>query len=136
VLGTHNVTILIVEDNRILAEDLRDIVSGLGYETSGLADSFETARRLAPFSTIAFVDVNLADGATGPRIGQYLAAEFGISVVMVTANPDAIGTGLSKVVGVLSKPVHPTLISNVLDYIRAIREDRIVPVPSGMRLFS
>lgn len=128
--------ILIVEDNLILAQDMRDIVSGLGYETSGLAESFETARLLAPFSTIALVDVNLSDGATGPRIGQYLATEFGMSVVMVTANPQAIQSGLSNVIGVISKPVDPTIVGNVLNYIRAIREGRVAHAPSGIRLLS
>jgi CheY-like chemotaxis protein len=32
--------ILIVEDDHIVAADLSDVVSSLGYETSGIADSF------------------------------------------------------------------------------------------------
>lgn len=128
--------ILIVEDDFIIAADLRDIVEGFGYETSGIADSFETARQLAPFSTIALVDVNLRDGATGPRIGQYLAGDFGICVVMVTGNPESIGEGLSNVIGIISKPIHPPVIGNVLNYLKSIRQEgRGVP-PGGLRLFA
>ncbi|WP_156170877.1 hypothetical protein [Croceicoccus naphthovorans] len=36
---------------------------------------------------VALVDVNLADGATGPRIGEKLAADFGIEVIFVTPIP-------------------------------------------------
>ncbi len=128
--------ILIVEDDHIVAADLSDVVSSLGYETSGIADSFETAQRLAPFSTMALVDVNLRDGATGPRIAQYLANEFGIAVVMVTGSPEMLETNLSKVVGLISKPVHPSLIRNVLDYLRSVREGGGGLPPAGMRLFA
>lgn len=128
--------ILIVEDDVLLATDLRDIVTDLGYEVSGMADSFESVHRFAPFSTIALVDVNLRDGATGPRIGQYLASNFGIAVVMVTANPESIETILPLVVGMISKPAHPNLVKDVLDYLRTIREGgRGVP-PGGMRVFA
>ena len=127
--------ILIVEDDAILAADLRDIVSSFGYETSGIADTFESAKALAPSTTIAFVDVNLRDGATGPRIAHFLAEEFGAAVVMVTGNPEAIQAGLFGVVGVLSKPVHPPMIGKVLNYLRDIRRGgRGIP-PGGMRLF-
>jgi len=128
--------ILIVEDNALLAEDLRDIISSYGYETSGIADSFETARRLAPFSTIALVDVNLRDGATGPMVARYLASEHGVAVVMVTGNPEAVQNGLSGVVGMISKPIHPPLIGKVLIYLQDVRRDgRGIP-PSGMRPFA
>jgi len=128
--------ILIVEDDAFLAEDLRDIVLSFGYETSGIADCFETAYRLAPFSTIALVDVNLRDGATGPRIAQYLASELRLLVVMVTGNPEAIQDGLTGVVGIISKPVDPPTIGKVLSYLQTIRRGgRGIP-PSGMRLFA
>ena len=127
--------ILIVEDDAILAADLRDIVTSFGYETSGVADSFETAQALAPFSDIALVDVKLRDGATGPRVGHYLASEFGLAVAMVTGNPEAIQTGLLGVVGVISKPVHPPMIGKVLTYLQDIRKGgRGIP-PGGLRLF-
>lgn len=87
--------VLIVEDDPLIAIDLQHVIHDLGYETSGIANSFESAKRLAPHSDLALVDVNLVDGATGPRIGQFLAGEFGISVVMVTANPEALADGIS-----------------------------------------
>jgi DNA-binding NtrC family response regulator len=128
--------ILIVEDDMLIASDLEDILMTLGYEISGIADSFETAQQFAAFSTIALVDVNLRDGATGPRIGQYLASEFGVAVVMVTGSPELIETDLSKVIGMISKPSHPNLIRDVLEYLMTIREgERGVP-PGGMRIFA
>ncbi|WP_454854667.1 response regulator [Rhizobium binxianense] len=127
--------IMIVEDDPLLAIDMRDMVSKLGFKIAGIADSFRSAQALAPYSDIALVDVNLRDGATGPRTGQYLAAEFGIAVVMVTANPEAIQNNLSKVIGLISKPVDPTMIETVLIFVRGAREGRRGVPPAGMRLF-
>lgn len=126
---------MIVEDDFLLATDMRDMVSRLGLEVSGTADGFTSAQALAPYSDIALVDINLRDGATGPRIGQYLAAEFGIAVVMVTGNPEAIETDLSKVIGMISKPVSPASIETVLTFVRGIREGKRGVTPRGMRLF-
>jgi hypothetical protein len=102
----------------------------------GIADSFASAQRLAPFATIALVDVNLRDGATGPRIAQYLANDFGVAVIMVTANPELIVTDLSKVIGLISKPAQPKIICNVLEYLRTIREGSPGSPPEGMRVFA
>lgn len=128
--------ILIVEDDAMIAADLQDIVVSFGYEVLGIADSFESAQPFAPFATIALVDVNLCDGATGPRIAQYLANDFGVAVVMVTANPEMIVTDLSNVIGLISKPAQPKLIGSVLEYLRTIREGGRGSPPEGMRVFA
>ncbi|TCL65730.1 response regulator receiver domain-containing protein [Rhizobium sp. BK251] len=128
--------ILVVEDDALIAADVQDMVASSGYEVVGIADSFESAQRLAPFATIALVDVNLRDGATGPRIAQYLANEFGVSVVMVTANAEMIVTDLSKVIGLISKPAQPKLIGSVIEYLRTIREGGRRSPPEGMRVFA
>jgi CheY-like chemotaxis protein len=128
--------ILIVEDDALIAADLQDIVASSGYEVVGIADRFASAQRLAPFATIALVDVNLRDEATGPRIAQYLANDFGVAVVMVTANSEMIVTDLSKVIGMISKPAQPKLIDSVLEYLRAIREGSPGSPPEGMRVFA
>ncbi len=128
--------ILIVEDDALIAADVRDIVASFGYDVVGIADSFESAQQLAPFATIALVDVNLRDGATGPRIAQYLANDFGVAVVMVTANPEMIVADLSRVIGLISKPPQPKLIGSVLEYVRTIREGGRGSPPEGMRVFA
>lgn len=128
--------ILIVEDDALIAADVQDIVASSGYGVVGIADSFESAQRLAPFATIALVDVNLRDGATGPRIAHYLANNFGVAVVMVTANPEMIVTDLSKVIGLISKPAQPKLIASVLEYLTTIREGGLGSPPEGMRVFA
>ncbi|MGG6892384.1 response regulator [Rhizobium sp. BR 315] len=127
--------VLIVEDDALIAIDLQHIIHDLGYEISGIANSFESAKRLAPHSDFALVDVHLTDGATGPRIGQFLADEFGISVVMVTANPEVVADGISGVIGVISKPAQPATIKQVLEFMLNHKNHQL-PHPPALRLLS
>jgi DNA-binding NtrC family response regulator len=128
--------VLIVEDEILIANDLQDLLHRLGYRTSGIASNFDGARLLAPYSDIALVDVNLTDGATGPRIAQYLAEEFGISVVIVTGNPEAVEKGLSKVIGVLSKPVSQTTVQKLVEFLKSLRGGIPAIPPAELLLFS
>ena len=52
---------------------------------------------------LAFVDVNLADGPTGPSIAAYLV-DHGVSVVFHTSNPERIPADFDGAVGILEKP--------------------------------
>jgi CheY-like chemotaxis protein len=128
--------ILIVEDDPLIAADVYDIVASFGYEIVGIADCFVSAQQLASFATIALVDVNLRDGASGPRIAQHLANDLGIAVVMVTASPEMIVDDLSKVIGLITKPAQPKLIGSVLEYVRAIRGGVLCSPPRGMLIFA
>ncbi|NLS19084.1 response regulator [Rhizobium sp. P40RR-XXII] len=127
--------VLIVEDDPLIAIDLQHMIHDLGYVTSGIANSFDSAKRLAPHSDLALVDVNLVDGATGPRIGQFLAGEFGISVVMVTANPEVVADGIFGVIGVISKPAQPATIKQVLEFMSTYKH-QLVAHPPALRLFT
>ncbi|AYG61807.1 response regulator [Rhizobium jaguaris] len=128
--------VLIVEDNPLIAIDLQETIHELGYPTSGIAHDFDSARRLAPHSDFALVDVNLSDGETGPRIGRYLSDEFGIAVVMVTGNPEAVHSGISGIVGVVSKPVTPIVIQMLLEFLQSRRNGKFGSPPSALRLFA
>lgn len=83
-------TALIVEDEIFVALDLERILIDAGYTVAGIAADADTAMRVAPGCTFAFVDVNLRDGATGPEIAQRIHREYGVRVVFVTANPSQI----------------------------------------------
>ncbi|MGO7419666.1 response regulator, partial [Rhizobium ruizarguesonis] len=93
--------VLIVEDEFLIALDLEATVEGMGMQVAGLANDREQALRLAPLADIAFVDVNLADGPTGPEIGRRLAQEHGIAVVFMTGNPEVVADGVKGAVGVV-----------------------------------
>jgi DNA-binding NtrC family response regulator len=128
--------VLIVEDDLIIALDLEDMVTGHGFEVAGLASSLEHALSLAPGSDIAFVDVNLSDGASGPVIGRILAEDFGIAVVFMTGNAEVVADGVRGTLGVVSKPVSPRTVAETLDYVAARRVNTVALVPTMLRLFA
>ncbi|MBX5134031.1 response regulator [Rhizobium lentis] len=128
--------VLIVEDEFLIALDLGATVEGIGMQVAGLANDREQALRLAPSSDIAFVDVNLADGPTGPELGRRLAEEHGIAVVFMTGNPETVADGVKGAVGVVQKPVMPSLIEQLLKYLAARRVGMFAVVPAQMTVFS
>ncbi|PKA39901.1 response regulator [Rhizobium sullae] len=128
--------ILIVEDEPLLAFDLEDLLHQFGYRVSGIANDLDSAQRLAPYADVAFVDVNLSDGQTGPRIGQFLASEFGVAVIFVTGDEAAIDRGVAGTLGVIAKPVNATKIKAALDYLLELQGGGQPAEPVGMRVFS
>jgi CheY-like chemotaxis protein len=128
--------VLIVEDELLIALDLEMTIEEMGIQVAGLASDREAALRLAPLADIAFVDVNLADGATGPDIGRRLAQDHGISVVFMTANPEAVADGVHGVLGVVQKPIMPRVLEQLLKYVAARRAGMLAVVPPQMMVFA
>ncbi|WP_454856199.1 response regulator [Rhizobium binxianense] len=128
--------VLIVEDEFLIALDLEATVEGMGIEVVGLAADKEQALGLGSRADVALVDVNLADGATGPEIGRRLAEDYGISVIFMTANPEMVADGIEGAFGVVSKPVMPAVVEQLLDYVAARRAGAFAVVPSQMTVFA
>ncbi|RWY69997.1 response regulator [Rhizobium sp. WSM1325] len=128
--------VLIVEDEFLIALDLEATVEGMGMQVAGLANGCEQALRLAPLADIALVDVNLADGPTGPEIGRRLAQEHGIAVVFMTGNPEVVADGVKGAVGVVQKPVLPSVVEQLVKYLAARRVGMFAVVPSQMTVFA
>lgn len=93
---------LIVEDEIFVALDLERILSDAGYRVVAIAADLDSALKVAGQCEIAFVDVNLRDGASGPTIARAMARDHGVKVVFVTANPAQIDGAPS--VGFVRKP--------------------------------
>jgi two-component system, response regulator PdtaR len=94
---------LIIEDEIFVALDLERILTDAGYSVTAIAADSEQAMAAAPNCSFALVDVNLRDGPTGPAIARRIAAEYGVKVVFVTANPAQIGDG-GGALGYVRKP--------------------------------
>lgn len=106
-------TILIVEDEIFIALEVERIVESAGHRVVGIAVDREEALRVSEPVDIAFVDVNLRDGATGPNV----AADFedrGTHIVFVTANPGQIVAPAGKPVQCIPKPFTDDAILSVV----------------------
>ncbi|MDO1584596.1 response regulator [Rhizobium oryzicola] len=106
---------LIVEDSLLLAMDLDEAVTRSGHEVVGIAPDVKVALNYAQDADIAFVDVRLADGETGPQLARSLV-ERGILVIFVTGNPTLVEGRDAGALGVIAKPLTNQAASDVIQF--------------------
>ncbi|MGD0298992.1 MAG: sigma 54-interacting transcriptional regulator [Bryobacteraceae bacterium] len=101
--------ILIVEDERITAEDLRDILTDLGYtvtaSVSSGADAIAQAGENPP--DLALMDIRIKGDMDGTETARILRERFNIPVVYLTAHADTNTLSRAKLaqpLGYITKP--------------------------------
>lgn len=128
--------VLVVEDEIFVATEFESLLFDLGHEPVGIASDSRQALALADQAELAFVDLNLVDGATGVEVGRTLAAR-GITVVYMTANPAQLGSGVPGTIGVIPKPVDNNELRQAVEFAIAVRrrmQSEVQP-PRRLRLF-
>jgi DNA-binding NtrC family response regulator len=101
--------ILIVEDERITAEDLRETLTDLGYvvtaSVSNGADAIAQAAENAP--DVALMDVRIQGSLDGTETARILRERFDIPVIYLTAHADSSTVARAKdaePLGYITKP--------------------------------
>ena len=130
--------ILIIEDEALVAMELRFVLEALGHEVVATVAEAATARRIVRETEVdlALVDIHLSDGPTGVALGRELGQELGVSVLFMTANPGMVREGVAGTIGVLSKPADEAAVQKAVDY--ALRRRTGAPVlyaPPELQLF-
>lgn len=129
-------TVLIVEDEMLVALEMQCILEDEGYTVVGIAADLEGARGfLDEQIDVALVDLNLRDGLTGPQIGMMLATERNASVLFLTANPRLLGDGVAGTIGVLTKPTDENSLLSAVRFAYARRLGEPAEPPSIIRCF-
>lgn len=88
--------VMIIEDETIIAMDLKGIVQAMGHEVTGIARTHSAAIQLAGNSTpdMILADIQLADGSSGIDAVNELMGTLGeIPVIFITAFPERLLTG-------------------------------------------
>lgn len=138
VLGAMSrASILIVEDEYLVAADLEAALEERGYTCAGIAPDLETALTLATAEPdVALVDIHLRDGQSGPLIAERLSQDYGIAVLFVTANPRmALDAGPPGVIGVLNKPCREDVVAAAVAYALQLKGGApLLSPPSGLTL--
>ncbi|MFM7349735.1 MAG: response regulator [Erythrobacter sp.] len=129
-------TILIVEDEMLVALEMQSILEERGYQVLGIAADLEGAMTYAERGVgLALIDLNLRDGLTGPEIGARLANQFQTAVLFITANPRLLGDGVAGTIGVLTKPTDEASLLSAVRFVMARRHGEDVAAPSFIRCF-
>lgn len=131
--------ILIIEDEALVAMELRFVLEDLGHEVLGVAATAKAARDLVRENDVdlALVDIHLSDGPTGINLGRELGQDMGVSVLFMTANPGMVRDGVAGTIGVLSKPTDEHAVQRAVDYAMRRRQGQPVEyAPPGLQLFA
>lgn len=88
-------TVLIIEDEPIIAMDLEAIVRDLGHDVTGIAvtrdEAVQEAANRAPGLVLA--DIQLADDSSGIDAVQDILNQIDVPVIFITAFPERLLTG-------------------------------------------
>ena len=84
------VRILIIEDELIIAENMKKMLHDLGYEVTGIAcDKNEAVQLLnKEIPDIALVDIKLRHGDDGIELANSIKEEYNIPVIFITSFSD------------------------------------------------
>ncbi len=105
-----NTTILIIEDEPIIALDIESMVEELGHTVIGIArthrEALELFRSKKPGLILA--DVKLADGSSGLEAVNDILEEVNVPVIFITAYPERLLTGSKpEPTFLITKPFQP-----------------------------
>ena len=82
--------ILIVEDEEIVAIDIKDMLTDLGYEAVGIANSKEEALKEVEktMPDLVLMDIMLGEKDNGVETAEEMRSRFKIPVIYLTAYAD------------------------------------------------
>lgn len=131
-------TVLIAEDDAVIADLLEAALIDLGYTICGVAATAEDAIALAQrhHPDIAVLDVHLAAGGLGPHVALALRRSGRCGVLYATGSVDR--TGLRGAIGdaFIAKPYTARGMAAALRIVAAMNAGEAAPgkLPPGMQL--
>jgi CheY-like chemotaxis protein len=98
--------IFYVEDNPLIAFHVEAMIEDLGHVFAGSADSFADMVRIVVSLDVdgVLVDIDLADGRTGPAAAAWLR-ERGIPSLFVTGQEGIAAQYADSALGLVRKPI-------------------------------
>lgn len=128
-------TVLIVEDEALLAMDIEAMVVDCGHRVIGEAASFDevAALTIAP-PDLVFLDMHLARGSSGLDVAALVRDRWVDAVIVfVTANPNKIPADFAGAHGVIPKPFSRNGLMSAMHY---LQQGMTAPPPSVPRPIS
>jgi CheY-like chemotaxis protein len=112
-------TILIVEDEALVASSIEEVLAELGFHVAGIAASGPEALSLATQSqpALALVDIRLTGPIDGIELACRLRQELRVPSIFVTGLADAETAQRAQAaqpLGFLAKPFRPSQVFNAI----------------------
>ena len=110
-------SVMIIEDEAIIALHIRSIVEGLGHSVTGVARTRSEAVALAEKTRpeLVLADISLADGSSGIDAVKDILGSMNVPVIFITAFPERLLTGeRPEPTYLITKPFEPeTVIATI-----------------------
>lgn len=113
-------TILIVEDEALVATSIGDMLEELGFTVTGIAASGREALALVAEQKprLALIDIRLAGAVDGIELASELRNEHGIPAIFLSGavGPEtAVRAQAAQPLGMMQKPFRPSEIFNAIE---------------------
>jgi len=124
-------SVLIIEDEPIIALDIESMVRELGHEVTGIARTHREAVAMVKSRPpgLVLADIQLADGSSGLEAVNEILMTLDMPVIFITAFPERLLTGEKPEPAFLvTKPFHPETVKATIS--QALFFDRRAGRPS------
>ena len=142
-IENKNIKVLIVDDEVLIAETLKDLLQRLNFEQIKLAHSKDETFKLLKLWTpdMAILDIRMVELYDGLELGEYLRNELKIPFMYVTAHSDMEMTQRimkTKPDGYITKPIRLNElminVSMVTARLNEIRENQVIEFKNGVEI--
>jgi CheY-like chemotaxis protein len=117
IAGQVATDVLIIEDEPLIAMDLKELVERLGHRVSGTARTHREAVEAFGLGRpgLILADIQLADGSSGLNAVNEILRDFDVPVIFITAFPERLLTGeRPEPTFLITKPFDPEMVKAVV----------------------
>lgn len=130
-------TLMIVEDEALVATLLRDELQDTGYKVLDLTDRHAEALEIAKTAKpdLALVNIRLAGGDDGIELSEHLKT-LGIPVLLISGQTSRASSAKTVAIGSMPKPYDAAEMVLAVAYLLArLKGDASLPRPAQLEVF-
>ena len=130
-------TLMIVEDEALIATVLRDVLQDAGYKVLNLTDRHDEALEVAKAEkpNLALVNIRLAGRDDGIELSKHLKA-LGIPVLFISGQVSRARSAKTVAIGSMPKPYDAAEMVLAVAYLLArLNGDESLPRPAQLEVF-
>ncbi|MVZ96098.1 response regulator [Sphingorhabdus sp. IMCC26285] len=121
-------SVMIIEDEAIIALHIRSIVEALGHSVTGVARTRSEAVALAARTQpeLVLADISLADGSSGIDAVKDILGAMNVPVIFITAFPERLLTGeRPEPTYLITKPFEPETVIATIGQALLVHRERL-----------